>query len=81
MIHSVPVSYVDEWHSVQNSFFQELRVTAPISILDSKDLFCDAVICYLRSDGYRNYSDDNHLSNFGAEKQWQMIIAAVSRSE
>ncbi len=69
---------IDSWHQVETDMLTALPNTR---LLDSKALFCSQDICRTRQDGYQLYSDDNHLSNYGASLQWEMIKRALVSSD
>ncbi len=76
MTESVRRADFSDWHRVERDLMAELKSRLPVEILPTKSLFCDAINCALRHDGYPLYNDDNHLSTMGASMQWKMIIDA-----
>lgn len=64
---------IDDWHSPESELMAELSTETDAKVLLTKKLFCSAQSCSLRNDGYPLYSDDNHLSLWGASIQWKMV--------
>ena len=60
--------------------FDALSSIINAKILDASELFCDINICYTKDNSRMLYSDDNHLSDWGAKIIWQQLLApAISR--
>jgi peptidoglycan/LPS O-acetylase OafA/YrhL len=49
------------------------------TVLDAMQALCDADVCRAIEDGKSLYSDDNHLSRFGAVKESDLIVEAFKK--
>lgn len=56
------------------NMFRDLNFS---SVIDIPSLFCDARECYVRRDGILIYSDDNHLSSYGAKLVWDELTHII----
>ena len=64
----VPRSQVDARnHSYRDVVFELKKEFTGLKVFDPLPYLCDASACYAVNDGHLFYSDDNHLSDAGAE--------------
>jgi peptidoglycan/LPS O-acetylase OafA/YrhL len=67
-----------KWHHGELNLLSYINNSSGnVKILDSKNLFCDVETCYTRDNGRLLYSDDNHLTFSGSQKQWEIIFREI----
>ena len=63
--------------SYNSSRFNLLASIDDVKIIDLSGLFCESLVCFTRDNGQMIYSDDNHLSAWGAKVAWEKLLVPV----
>lgn len=77
----VPAATIDAWHAAERALMADVAEKTPAHVIDSRALFCDATRCAVRIGGQPLYSDDNHLTPKGTDRQWRAIEAMIEAIE
>ncbi len=73
-------AYFDAQTALSHSVFQDAASTFSrdqVALVHPEETLCDRTTCKVVIDGEIMYSDDNHLSVYGAEKVSDLIAAAI----
>ena len=60
-----------EWNEGRYEVFGKLEKS---ELLKTNDVICHGELCEIRRDGYKIYSDDNHLNQFGTTILWKNLL-------
>jgi len=74
----------DEFYQRQDfvlSVFHDLATRYPLHFIWPHEAFCHEHVCEVQRDGMPLYSDNNHLSVYGARSIWQIFYESLTRNE
>lgn len=78
LLDDLPSDEILGWHDVEVAAFHTVARASSFQLVDPRSLFCSEKSCRVRMNGRRLYTDDNHLSQAGAEMVWRRILEEIS---